>query len=52
MNRNVEVKREPEAPVELESQFILRLPEVGLFCQNICTYYLMNLVKMILRFLK
>ncbi|KAJ9593962.1 hypothetical protein L9F63_014603, partial [Diploptera punctata] len=26
MNRHTEIKREPEAPAELESQFILRLP--------------------------
>jgi len=31
MNRHTDIKREPDPPAELESQFILRLPPV-------CTY--------------
>lgn len=39
MNRNSENKREVEAPAELESQFILRLPPVSI---NMCYIYILR----------
>jgi hypothetical protein len=35
MNRHTDIKREPEPPAELESQFILRLPPVCIVISSI-----------------
>jgi len=45
MNRHTDIKREPDPPAELESQFILRLPPV---CTIINSKWVSNLISVLM----
>jgi len=45
MNRHTDIKREPDPPAELESQFVLRLPPV---CTIADSKWVSNLISVLI----